>query len=200
MSNIDDPALAEKMIQFIEALQSGAPINDALDQSGLDPQTALSFLNDITETLRHNTEPPEEMDTNISADRLVAFSDGASRGNPGAAACAVILLDARGEELLRRSKLLGKKTNNVAEYEGVVLALDLAATLGAKQLSLKLDSELVVKQLNGAYKVKHPSLKPLYERAQQLIARFEKVSVAHVPRAENAAADQLANDALDGKV
>ncbi len=90
-------------------------------------------------------------------------------------------------------------TNNVAEYEGVLLALELAATLGAPELLLKLDSELVARQLNGVYKVKHPVLKPLHGRATLLIRDFDRVEVVHIARGDNKVADKLANDELDGK-
>lgn len=130
---------------------------------------------------------------------LVAHSDGASRGNPGEAACAVILADESGNELLRRGRRLGVATNNVAEYEGVILALRLARELGAVEVTVRLDSELVVRQLNGRYKVKHPVLKPLFARASELMQSFARARVVHVPRAENSAADGLANDVLDGK-
>jgi ribonuclease HI len=131
--------------------------------------------------------------------KLVAYADGASRGNPGKAACAVIILDRKDEELLRRSKGLGRTTNNVAEYEGVLYALELAELLGASELELRLDSELVVRQINGQYKVKHPSLQPLFERARARIKKFERVTVKHIPRAENKNADALANAELDGR-
>jgi ribonuclease HI len=130
---------------------------------------------------------------------LIAFTDGASRGNPGEAACAVIFFDEKNEEVLRRSKRLGKTTNNVAEYEAVLMALELAEVLGARRLELRLDSELVVRQLNGEYKVKHASLKPLFTRARKRMEAFERVTVTFVPRAENDLADKLANDQLDGK-
>jgi ribonuclease HI len=133
------------------------------------------------------------------ARKLIAFTDGASRGNPGEAACAVVFFDEKNEELLRRSKRLGRTTNNVAEYEAVLMALELAGLLGARALDLRLDSELVVRQLNGEYKVKHPALKPLFERACKGIEAFEHVTVTYVPRAENALADELANHELDGK-
>ena len=130
---------------------------------------------------------------------LIAYTDGASRGNPGPAACAVIILDKKDDELLRRSKSLGKTTNNVAEYEGVLFALELAELLGARELELRLDSELVVRQLNGSYKVKHPVLIPLFEKARRRMGSFDRVTVSHVPRKENAVADKLANAELDGR-
>ena len=131
--------------------------------------------------------------------KLVAYADGASRGNPGKAACAVIILDRKDEELLRRSKGLGRTTNNVAEYEGVLFALELAELLGASELELRLDSELVVRQINGQYKVKHPSLHPLFEKARARMKKFQRVTVKHIPRKENKNADDLANAELDGR-
>ena len=134
-----------------------------------------------------------------SVGRLIANADGASRGNPGPAACAVIISDQAGEELLRRAKLLGVTTNNVAEYHGVHLALELMKQLGARDVALKLDSELVVRQLNGEYRVKHPSLRPLFQKARSLIDEFSSVDITHIPREDNKAVDRLANDALDEK-
>ena len=134
-----------------------------------------------------------------SVGRLIANADGASRGNPGPAACAVIISDQDGEELLRRAKLLGVTTNNVAEYHGVHLALELMKQLGARDVALKLDSELVVRQLNGEYRVKHPSLRPLFQKARSLMDEFSSVDITHIPREDNKAVDRLANDALDEK-
>ena len=130
---------------------------------------------------------------------MTAVSDGASRGNPGEAACGVIISDADGEELLRRARRLGVATNNAAEYHGVIFALELAQTLGASELVLKLDSELVVKQLSGEYRIKHASLKPLAERARALIATFDRFDLVHVPREQTKDADKLANAELDGE-
>jgi ribonuclease HI len=108
-------------------------------------------------------------------------------------------MNATGEEVLRRTKRLGVTTNNVAEYEGVILALELASALGAARVHVRLDSELVVNQLNGTYKVKHPPLQELHDRVHILRSKFRSVEIVHVPREEMDAADKLANDALDGK-
>jgi len=130
---------------------------------------------------------------------LIAYADGGSRGNPGEAACASLITDASGEELLRRAKLLGKTTNNVAEYEGVLLALDLCKQLGAAEVTLRLDSELVVRQIEGRYKVRHPDLMQLHHRVMLRTRIFATLRVEHVPRKENARADAMVNAALDGK-
>jgi ribonuclease HI len=130
---------------------------------------------------------------------MVAHSDGGARGNPGEAACAAILYDGEGGELLRRARKLGKTTNNVAEYEGVILALELAAQLGARRLEIRVDSELVARQLGGTYKVKNANLKNYHARARALMEPFERVTISAVPREKNREADNLVNAALDGK-
>ena len=188
------------MRRFVESLREGMDVDKAAAQAGLDGERADQFLRSLSEYLsQHAKMPSEPAYTPKSGLHVSAVSDGASRGNPGDAACAVIISNADGEELLRRAKLLGKTTNNVAEYEGVLLAIELAQTLGASGLSLMLDSELVVKQLKGEYKVKNATLKPLCERSLLLARKFERFTVSHVPRAQTTEADKLANAALDGE-
>lgn len=123
--------------------------------------------------------------------------DGAARGNPGPAAAAAVLYDAAGNELWADAKLLGETTNNVAEYEALIMGLAAAAER-CSTLSVAADSELVVRQLAGHYRVRQPHLVPLYEEAKRLMAGFTSVKVEHVPREDNARADELANEALDG--
>ena len=130
---------------------------------------------------------------------LIAYADGGARGNPGEAACASLIMTEKGEELLRRARRLGKTTNNVAEYEGVLLALDLCKELGAATVTLRLDSELVVRQIEGRYKVRNADLMQLHHRVILRQRTFEDVHVEHVPRKENAAADAMVNACLDGK-
>jgi len=130
---------------------------------------------------------------------LVAHSDGGSRGNPGKAACSAVVYDSDGEELLTRAKEIGVATNNVAEYEGAVLALELCRELGASEVQLRVDSELIAKQIQGSYRVKHPDLKPYYARVMELLGSFESCSVVHVRREKNTRADALVNACLDGK-
>lgn len=130
---------------------------------------------------------------------LIAYADGGSRGNPGEAACASLITTADGDELLRRAKRLGKTTNNVAEYEAVLLALDLCKELGAARVTLRIDSELVARQIEGRYKVRHPDLMQLHHRVLLRTRMFEHLSVEHVPRKENAAADAMVNACLDNK-
>lgn len=126
------------------------------------------------------------------------FSDGASRGNPGLAAAGLVLYGGpTGAELFREGRALGILTNNQAEYRALLLGLAAAQRLGVERLEIAMDSELIVRQLEGRYKVKHPQLKPLYEEARLALAGFTGWRVQHVPRAENALADALANAALD---
>lgn len=126
------------------------------------------------------------------------FADGGSRGNPGPAGCgAVINVD--GATVASISHYLGEATNNVAEYTGLVLALEKALEMGFKHVDVKMDSELVVRQMIGQYKVKNEGLIPLFERAYRLSLKFRSFSISHVRRAENKAADRLANAAMDSK-
>jgi ribonuclease HI len=125
------------------------------------------------------------------------FADGGSRGNPGPAASAAVLLDPSGEPLAEIGAYLGVATNNVAEWTALLLGLEAAAKHGVSRLKVRLDSELVVKQLCGEYRVKHAALQPLHRRAQQLLRGFAEVDVRHVPRKENALADALVNRLLD---
>ena len=132
--------------------------------------------------------------------RLIAYADGAARGNPGPAAYGVSVLGEDGEELRALAEAIGRATNNVAEYRGAIAAVEAALALGGTSLELKSDSELLVRQLQGRYRVRDAKLQPLFARLSALIARLEDCSVQHVPRAENARADALANAALDGRL
>ena len=124
------------------------------------------------------------------------FTDGASRGNPGEAGAGAYLVNGAGEEIgLRR--YLGRATNNQAEYAALLLCLKKLVAMGVKQVSIKADSQLMIRQLEGLYKVKSEDLLPLFLEAKQLLGNFEKVKVAHIPREENKKADQLANEAID---
>ncbi len=127
----------------------------------------------------------------------VANIDGASRGNPGPASYAVVMRDPNGKIILELGKKLGRDTNNVAEYYALLAALDYAATHDIHALRIRSDSELLVRQMQGRYKVKSPDLKPLYERASKLARQFEYFVVEHVRRESNREADALANLALD---
>ena len=128
---------------------------------------------------------------------VVAYADGAARGNPGPSSYGVVVYDEDGVELYTGGKALGHGTNNQAEYEGAIAALDAALRLGAANMTLRLDSLLVARQLTGQYRVKNAKLIPLHRRLVDLGARFRRLTVEHVPREENKVADRLANEALD---
>jgi len=124
-------------------------------------------------------------------------TDGAARGNPGPAGAGAILRDADGAVVAELARFLGLRTNNYAEWTAVELALEEALALGATQVDLRMDSELVARQIAGRYRVKHPDLKPIHARVMALLARFDAYTVAHVPRALNKDADRLSNVAID---
>jgi ribonuclease HI len=131
------------------------------------------------------------------AARATLRCDGASRGNPGPAAIGVVLTDASGATIESFGRPIGTATNNVAEYRAVSAGLEAARAHGLDALELRLDSELVVRQLNGQYKVRHPALADLKDDVDRLLAAFRSVRILHVPREENREADRLANEALD---
>ncbi len=134
-----------------------------------------------------------------SNSHLIARIDGASRGNPGPAAYAVVLERKDGAPVERLAECIGTATNNVAEYRALLAALGLAGRRDTCHLKVFTDSELLARQILGRYKVKSPDLKPLFAEAQRLIAGLAEFSIQHVPREENREADRLANQALDGQ-
>ena len=131
--------------------------------------------------------------------RLVVHVDGGARGNPGPAAIGVVTSTPDGEVVDELAELIGEATNNVAEYRALLRGLERAREFGATEVALVNDSELVARQVQGAYKVKHPGLRPLYDQAMEALRGFERWSVRSVPRAQNAHADQLVNAALDAQ-
>lgn len=128
----------------------------------------------------------------------IANIDGASRGNPGPAAYAVVIRGPEGKKVAEIAKRIGRETNNVAEYYALLAALDYAAANAIRALRVRSDSELLVRQMQGRYRVKSPELQPLFERAQKLARGLDYFVVEHVPREQNSDADALANLALDG--
>jgi ribonuclease HI len=129
--------------------------------------------------------------------RVVVHVDGGARGNPGPAAAAAVLSTPGGDVIDEATELVGHATNNVAEYRGLLLGLERAKALGATEVEVVNDSELVAHQVNGRYKVRHADMKPLHARALAALDGFERWSVRSVPRAANADADALVNQALD---
>jgi ribonuclease HI len=130
--------------------------------------------------------------------KVVVHVDGGARGNPGPAAAAAVVSDSDGTVLDEATERVGTATNNVAEYRGLLLGLDRARALGATEVELVGDSELVARQVEGRYKVKHPAMRPLHAAARAALDGFESWSIRTVPREQNARADELVNEALDG--
>ena len=128
---------------------------------------------------------------------LIAYSDGGARGNPGPAGYGVVIKDETGKKIAELSQYLGHQTTNVAEYQGLIAALEYAMKHGYKALKVISDSELLVRQIKGIYKVKNSVLRDLHGRAKELIAKLDWFSIEHVLRGKNSEADQLANEAMD---
>jgi ribonuclease HI len=129
--------------------------------------------------------------------KVIVHVDGGARGNPGPAAAACVITSPAGERLGEYAQLLGPVTNNVAEYRALMLGLDKARELGASEVEVIGDSELIAKQVQGLYKVKHEAMKPLYLAAMNALRAFDSWSIRTVPRAMNKRADALVNEALD---
>ncbi len=198
--------------KLLELLAGGLMLDNAWEQAGYharaEAEEALLEMAAILRVEISATKPVREpvsagtaaktVDiTGMTISELIVHADGASRGNPGPAAAAVVAYDTEGTELTSRAKRLGKVTNNVAEYSACILALELAADFGSPKVTVRMDSELVVKQMKGEYRIRNENLAVLAGKVRELAAGFEKCTWEHVPRARNAAADKLANEALD---
>jgi ribonuclease HI len=129
--------------------------------------------------------------------RVRVYSDGAARGNPGPAGAGAVLTDLDGKIIARLGRFLGKQTNNVAEYQGLILGLEHARQLGFREVEVRADSQLLIRQLKGEYAVRHAGLKPLHAEALRLLRSFDRYELTHVPREENAMADEMSNRAID---
>lgn len=130
-------------------------------------------------------------------DKVILYSDGGARGNPGPAAIGIAIYDPFGKELKRMGQVIGETTNNQAEYKALIAGLEQALVLGASLVVCHMDSELVVKQMQGKYKVREPGLQDLAPQVFRLLGKFKNVQFVHVSREKNELADQLVNDALD---
>jgi ribonuclease HI len=148
--------------------------------------------------VRHlRTHPVYFLKDTLNIKKVIINVDGAARGNPGPAAIGAIIKDETGNTVGRISRAIGVTTNNQAEYRAIIAALEKAISLGARQVAVKSDAELVVKQINGQYKIKNTALRPLYLKVVELTGKLESFSITGIPREENAGADALANRALD---
>jgi ribonuclease HI len=132
-------------------------------------------------------------------ERVVVYVDGGARGNPGPSGIGVVVTDEQGNELARANDYIGVATNNVAEYRALLLGLERARALGATEVSVVNDSQLIARQLTGEYRVKSDDLRPLHGRALGELGRFERWSIRSVPRAQNELADALVNEAIDAR-
>jgi ribonuclease HI len=150
-----------------------------------------------SESMRMGTKHLFESRENPPERYLVAHSDGGARGNPGPAGYGVVLKDESGRKIAALSEYLGHQTNNFAEYQGLIAALEYAIEHGPKALKVISDSELLVRQIKGIYKVKNAVLQDLHGRAKELIAQLDWFSIGHALREHNQEADRLANDAMD---
>jgi ribonuclease HI len=135
----------------------------------------------------------------VDIDKLIIYTDGAARGNPGPAAIGVVLKDDKGNVVGTISRRLSPTTNNQAEYQAIIAGLEKAIGLGVKSVLVKSDSELVVNQINGRFKIKNTALRPLYQKVVQLTGSLKNFSITYIPREQNRQADALANKALDGR-
>ncbi|NQV29431.1 MAG: ribonuclease HI family protein [Candidatus Marinimicrobia bacterium] len=132
--------------------------------------------------------------------KLIIYTDGGARGNPGPAGVGVVIYDVNKKVVQELGEYIGEQTNNQAEYKALILGLVRAKTLGAEEVECYLDSELVVKQMQGKYRVKNAKLKPLYSEVTELVKYFKRISYAHVVREKNEEADRLVNEAIDGEL
>lgn len=173
----------------------------------MQPADVKKFLRTVAQKISADTSPkqrsldfsPKSIKSTAKT-KLILFTDGASRGNPGEAGAGIHLLDDNAEEIAAKGFYLGKCTNNMAEYKALILGLTEAKKFGNKEIAIYLDSELIVRQLQGQYKVKDAKLKPLYAEVMELLAGFKSYKVGHVPRKENQRADQLANQGIDERL
>jgi len=195
--------------QLLLAIAEHGSLDAACEDLGIERHEAVRLLREAARTLgaapkeraaAQKELPGLERSAGADGKRVRVFSDGAARGNPGPAGAGAVVLDPRGRVLARVGKFLGKQTNNVAEYEGVILGLKSAKELGATEVEVRADSLLLIRQLEGAYQVKNAALKALHAKAKQLLRSFERVDLRHVPREENTLADEMSNRAIDERM
>lgn len=170
--------------KVLKELARTLDVSDTLKNfSDIDSQKLSEILLEASRIMEKSTKKP------------VIMIDGAARGNPGPAAAAAVL----NHPDVKRGEYIGEATNNVAEYKALILGLELVAEMGLEEIEIQSDSELLVKQMTGVYRVKNPGLKDLFIKAQRAAARLSAVSYRHIPREENVEADRIANMALDAK-
>jgi len=198
--------LSASPAQLLLAIAEHGSLDGACEELGIDRDVGLRLLREAARKLggapkvAQKELPGLERSARADGKRLRVFSDGAARGNPGPAGAGAVVLDAKGKVLARVGKFLGRQTNNVAEYEGVILGIARAKELGATEIEVRADSLLLIRQLEGAYQVKNAALKALHAKAKELLRSFEHVDLRHVPREENTLADEMSNRAIDERM
>lgn len=181
--------------QLLLAIAEHESLEKTCAALGMELETARKILRGAAVKLQgEKPEPPSRHD---SQRKVFVFSDGAARGNPGPAGAGAVLKDAHGQVIAQLKQSLGKTTNNVAEYKGLLLGLRKAKELGAREVEVRADSELMIRQINGKYAVRNEGLKPLHSEAMALLQSFPSWKAEHVPREENALADEMSNRAID---
>jgi ribonuclease HI len=195
--------------QLLLAIAEHRSLEAACEELGIERDEAVRLLREGARKLEplpkaraqaQKELPGLERSAGADGKRLRVFSDGAARGNPGPAGAGAVVLDAKGRVLARVGRFLGKQTNNVAEYEGLLLGLARAKELGAQEVEVRADSLLLIRQLEGAYQVKNAALKVLHAKAKALLRSFDRVDLRHIPREENALADEMSNRAIDERM
>jgi len=181
---------------LLALLAAGHPLDASWESAGF-PSRAAAIA--AIEALAKSLPESPAAAAARGVDRAILHADGASRGNPGPSAVAAIVYLPTGEELVSVAKKIGTATNNVAEYRAVIEGLKLAREIGVRELTVRVDSELVAKQLNGAYRIKSPDLAPLAREVAAEARHFAACVFEHVRREENREADRLANAALDAR-
>jgi ribonuclease HI len=192
--------LSATAAQLLLAIAEHGSVAAACEALGLDREQALRLLRTAARKLGGAAQPALPGLEAPRGKRVRVFSDGAARGNPGPAGAGAVILDAQGRVLERLGKFLGKQTNNVAEYEGLLLGLRGAQKLGAREIEVRADSLLLIRQLEGKFQVKNAALKALHAKAKDLLRSFDRVDLRHVPREENALADEMSNRAIDERM
>lgn len=183
--------------QLLLAIAEHETLERAASSLGIAKEDALKLLRGAAVRLQgEKQETPVRIDGDKHR-KLFVFSDGAARGNPGPGGAGAVIKDAEGNVLCRLKEALGKTTNNVAEYKGLLLGLRKARQMGAREVEVRADSELLIRQLNGKYAVRHDGLKPLYNEAKALLQSFGAWHAEHIPREQNAEADEMSNRAID---
>ncbi len=186
--------------QLLLALAEHGTLDAASQALGIEKEQARRLLRGAAKQLggaEPDPRPTARVTSPGEARRVRVFTDGAARGNPGPAGAGAVVLDGEGRVLARLGRFLGKQTNNVAEYQGLLLGLRRAHQMGAREVEVRADSQLLIRQLQGKYAVKNEVLKRLHEEALALLRSFDRYELLHVPREQNALADEMSNRAID---